>query len=137
MRKGSYLLFIAFSGTVVADVGSLGTLHVEEGEYCYAGSAMNGLDRRIERHFSKDKKIHWHIDRLTATADRAEAFVSFEKDECELAAIAEECGCVPMFKGFGSSDCRCRTHLFLVNGTSKKELLNRSFATPFLPEGNV
>jgi len=134
VRKGSYLLFVTFRGPVRTDVGSLGTLDIAEGEYCYAGSAMNGLDQRIRRHLSKEKKMRWHIDRLTTVADAAEAFASFGKDECELAEIAEKCGCAPVFKGFGSSDCGCRTHLFYVTEITKKLLLNASGAVPFAPE---
>jgi Uri superfamily endonuclease len=134
MRKGSYLLFMTFPQPMTTDVGSLGTLRVGKGEYCYAGSAMNGLDQRIGRHLAKEKKVRWHIDRLTTAADAAEAFVSFDKSECALAAIAEECGCAPMFKGFGSSDCGCRTHLFLVDERSKQELLKRSAVLRFSSE---
>jgi len=124
---------MVFRRAVTADVGSLGTLTVKEGEYCYTGSAMNGLEQRIGRHFSKDKKMHWHIDRLTVSADTMEAFVS-DKDECALAGTAEECGCTPAFSRFGSSDCRCRTHLFRVDKRTKKELLKASAAVPFRSE---
>jgi len=134
VRKGSYLLFLVFHGPVTVCVGSLGESDIEAGEYCYAGSAMNGLDQRIRRHLRKEKRMHWHIDPLTTVADAAEAFVSFEKDECDLADIAERCGCVPVFKGFGSSDCGCRTHLFHVTGITKKLLLNASNAVPFVSE---
>ena len=134
VRKGSYLLFVTFRRSFTADVGSLGTLYIKEGEYCYAGSAMNGLDQRIGRHLSSEKKMRWHIDRLTVIADRTEAFVSFTMSECDLARIAEECGCVPVFKGFGSSDCGCRTHLFFADGRSKKKLLNTSGISLFVPE---
>ncbi|MDR0335394.1 MAG: GIY-YIG nuclease family protein [Methanomassiliicoccaceae archaeon] len=137
VRKGSYLLFITFSRTVTADVGALGTLTAEEGEYCYAGSAMNGLDQRIGRHLSKEKRMRWHIDFFTVLADSAEAFVSFERDECELADMAERSGCIPAFRRFGASDCRCPTHLFRVTGRAKKELLEMSGATPFLTEGGT
>ena len=134
VSKGAYLLFVTLRDTITVNVGSLGDLTFKEGGYCYAGSAMNGLDQRIRRHFSKDKKIHWHIDRLTVIADGIEAFVSFAHSECALARIAEECGCEPSFLGFGSSDCGCRTHLFSVDAATKKELLKRSATVPFSQE---
>jgi len=134
VSKGAYILFVTLRNAVTVNVGRLGGLTFKEGEYCYAGSAMNGLDQRIKRHFSKNKKIHWHIDRLTVIADGTEAFVSFAHSECALARMAEECGCEPSFRGFGSSDCGCRTHLFRVDAATKKELLKRSAATPFRPE---
>ena len=131
-RKGTYLLFLTFGEQQNIQVGSLGTLNIESGEYCYVGSAMNGLDSRLKRHFSDEKKIHWHIDRLTLSADSMEAYVpSAPTEECRLAAAAEECGCPPAFSGFGSSDCRCPTHLFRVSGASKLKLLSASAAEPY------
>ena len=137
MLKGTYLLFMRFLCDKRTNVGSLGAVHIEAGEYCYVGSAMNGLRQRIERHLSSEKTIHWHIDHLTILADHKEAFVSLEPiDECELAAMAEGEGCTPIFKGFGCSDCRCRTHLFAVDGISKQNLLKSSDTAPFSPEHN-
>jgi len=130
VRKGSYILFMTFSSSFTKDVGSLGALTVDSGVYCYVGSAMNGLDQRIGRHLSDEKIIRWHIDRLTVSADEKEAYTS-EKKECELAKIAEAAGGVPMFNGFGSSDCKCRTHLFRISGTAKEKLLRTSGALPF------
>jgi endonuclease-3 len=76
--------------------------------------------------------MHWHIDRLTVMADAMEAFVTFDKDECDIATISEDCSCVPMFKGFGSSDCKCGTHLFSVTEETKKEMLMRTGMLPFI-----
>ena len=133
-RKGTYILFLTFTESREIQVGSLGTLSIEAGEYCYVGSAMNGLDSRLRRHLSKEKRPHWHIDSLTLSADSMEAYVpSVPIGECRLAGTAEQCGCIPAFKGFGSSDCRCRPHLFRVGGASKPKLLNASAAEPFIP----
>jgi Uri superfamily endonuclease len=131
VRKGAYALFVTISEDVTVSVGALGTLTIKKGEYCYAGSAMNGLDQRIRRHFSKEKKMHWHIDRLTTIAETIEAFVSFDRDECVIAAMAEECGLLPVFEGFGASDCECGTHLFFVDERAKKQLLNICAMLPF------
>ena len=30
----------------------------------YTGSAKKNIDKRIERHLSKKKNLHWHIDYL-------------------------------------------------------------------------
>ena len=84
------------------------------GYYCYAGSAMNSLGKRIQRHLSRNKKHHWHIDWFLDHA-RVIDVKSIESDkriECELnsdvAGMADD---TPV-KGFGSSDCRvCRAHL--------------------------
>ena len=124
-RRGTYVLFLTFYSPFSSEVGSLGRLDLPSGESCYVGSAMGGLDHRLDRHLSKEKRICWHIDRLTVRADRMEAYESYPDPipECDLAHIAEGSGCVPMHKGFGCSDCRCDTHLFLVDPDSKTELI--------------
>ena len=138
MVNGTYLLFITLHSPKRVQVGSLGTIDIVAGEYCYVGSAMNGLRHRIKRHMSSEKKTRWHIDRLTLLADHMEAFVSLDPiHECVLADIAEKSGCTQAFKGFGSSDCRCRTHLFIVDNMSKQELLKASGTVPFLHEPAV
>ncbi len=98
------------------EIGSLGKLHFQAGTYCYAGSAMNGLDQRIGRHLSREKKIRWHIDNLTLSADGIEAYFSEapgEIGECRLAELMKKAGWIPV-KGFGCSDCKCHSHLFRV-----------------------
>lgn len=110
---GYYLLLLRLDKKWQLEVGSLGKISFEEGYYVYAGSAKQGLSKRISRHKRKTKKKHWHIDYLTAVADKIEAlsFVSTKDRECSLAAevSAEAAGTVPKF---GSSDCRCPAHLF-------------------------
>lgn len=125
IRKGTYAVFMSFDGDVNADVGSLGPVVLKSGEYCYVGSAMGGLDQRIERHLSKNKSMHWHIDRLTVAADRMEVYESFPDyvQECRLSSMAREAGCVPVLKGFGCSDCRCETHLFMTDRVSKRRFI--------------
>ena len=74
---------------------------------------MNALSARLARHQRKTKKLHWHIDYLTAKADRIIALPirSSERLECRIAeALSGILEAGP--RGFGSSDCRCATHLF-------------------------
>jgi sugar fermentation stimulation protein A len=74
---------------------------------------MGDLSARLARHQRKTKRLHWHVDYLTAKADRIIALPirSSQRLECRIAetlsAILE-----PGPRGFGSSDCRCATHLF-------------------------
>ena len=131
MHKGSYLLFMTFRNSMTSDIGSLGKSEIGPGEYCYVGSAMNGFAGRINRHMAAEKKVRWHIDRLTLIADGMEAYVSPNAEECMLAHSAEKCGGVQAIKGFGCSDCRCRTHLFLMDTESKRKLLDSSGAALF------
>ena len=124
-RRGTYVLFLTFDSCFSSEVGALGQLDLPPGEYCYVGSAMGGLDHRLDRHLSKEKRIRWHIDRLTICADKMDEYESYPDPipECELARMAEGSGCVPVRKGFGCSDCKCHTHLFSVTSASKEALI--------------
>ena len=132
-RKGTYVLVIALGGDMEIRVGALGTLHFEKGEYCYAGSAMGGLDQRLSRHLAKEKTIRWHIDNLTTVADSVKAYISYPDfiPECDLARFAEESGMIPVHKGFGCSDCDCDTHLFLIVKGSLQAFLDRTGMVPY------
>lgn len=134
IRKGTYVLFLTLSEDVTLEIGSLGTVSLEKGNYCYVGSAMGGLDQRLGRHLSKEKKIRWHIDRLTVIADNMYAYISTGDfiPECELAHIVEENGGLPAVKGFGCSDCHCKTHLFSVNPEETAEILREKGLTKFV-----
>ncbi len=141
IRRGTYILVIALDSDRDIPVGALGTLHFPRGLYCYVGSAMNGLDQRVSRHLSRDKRVRWHIDHLTLAADRVEAHVSHPDPvpECELARMAAACGMTPAAEGFGCSDCRCRTHLFSADRESIARLVREaglvSFSLISFPSG--
>ena len=124
-RKGTYVLVITLGSDMEITVGALGTLSFSKGTYCYVGSAMGGLDQRLKRHLSKEKKLKWHIDYLTTVADDRRAMISYPDfiPECELAEMAGRSGMVPSHKGFGCSDCKCHTHLFQASERSLAELV--------------
>jgi len=121
IRKGSYVLFLTISDTSM-NIGSLGMVSLCAGEYCYVGSAKNGLDQRLSRHMSNEKKMHWHIDRLTMIAKDMDALESSEIPECELCMSILDAGGVAAIKGFGCSDCHCISHLFHVSASLKEKL---------------
>jgi len=139
IRKGTYAVFMSFDEDVGVNIGSLGPVVLKSGEYCYIGSAMGGLDQRIERHLSKSKSMHWHIDRLTVVADRMEVYESFPDyvQECMLSSMAGKAGCMPMLKGFGCSDCRCETHLFMVDTSSKRRFIASAGLVRYTKSGPV
>jgi Uri superfamily endonuclease len=74
---------------------------------------MNSLIKRIERHLSHEKKMHWHIDYLlnnkNSEIDEVLFNISTKKIECELAKIISKKG--EEIPKFGSSDCNCNSHL--------------------------
>lgn len=122
--KGSYVLIIRVPEDKQIHVGWLGELGFKKGYYAYVGSAMNNLEKRVERHLRKEKNRHWHIDYLLENAEVEEVLYlrSEERRECRIAQHIERH--FSSIKGFGCSDCNCRSHLFHLNNLKKlKELL--------------
>jgi len=110
--NGTYLLIITLPKDTTVMVGKQGLLHFKKGCYAYVGSALNGLDQRIQRHLRADKKIHWHIDYLLPFTEIVDIFYkeNNRREECRIAQSLEK-----NFAGmpdFGWNDCSCRSHLF-------------------------
>ena len=117
--KGSYILLLELSESQYIPVGQLGILYFTEGFYAYIGSALNGLETRINRHLRLNKRHHWHIDYLLDRASIYEVVLVPVKErlECTLArALKEEVPCIPHF---GSGDCHCPGHLFYAAGRNE------------------
>ncbi len=135
--KGGYALVMTLADDRRIRVGKLGTLDFPAGYYVYFGSALGGLKARVNRHLRRKKKRHWHIDSLTATAVVSELWwaLDVERREClwARAALDTIAATVPVV-GFGSSDCRCRSHLVHVNTWPEVELLF-SAVEPLSPRG--
>jgi len=132
IRKGLYILIVDMPETRLK-IGALGIVEIKEGSYCYAGSAMNGLDQRISRHLSKKKKVRWHIDHLTIESNGIEAYETICEgiEECDLCAIIQKNGGSGTIKGFGCSDCKCPTHLFYLPEGAKEKLLSCQLFIPY------
>ena len=117
MGKGIYILVIELPKSWKIRIGKLGVLEFSKGLYAYAGSAQNGLEKRIERHRSRKengKKFFWHIDYLLEKSRILEVYTkpASKEQECETAKSLER-----KFKpvpGFGCSDCNCKSHLFFL-----------------------
>ncbi len=127
MRRGTYQLLIKLDRDETIPVGKLGTFDFPAGFYVYTGSAMNGLDARIARHLSKAKRFHWHIDFLLerSTIIRYAIEESSSRRECENLTPRPRWRCPArrvIAEGFGSSDCRCRTHLVYFESEPEIEL---------------
>ena len=60
----SYQLYIFLNEDVRVQIGKLGVFRFPKGNYIYTGSAKRNIEKRIERHLSSNKKLHWHIDYL-------------------------------------------------------------------------
>ena len=112
--KGTYALLIALGKKTPIAVGRLGLFTFSPGYYLYVGSAQSGLYPRVKRHLKREKKLRWHIDYLLNFAQVVEVWYAtgVESQECFWCQIAHEMpqSEIPA-KGFGSSDCRCASHL--------------------------
>jgi len=110
--KLTYILLVYLPRRQVIKVGRLGKTAFEPGIYFYVGSGGRSPLKRLARHARKRKRKFWHIDYLTVHS-RVIGALMFEYGrslECELAdAMA---GAFTPVRGFGASDCKCRSHLF-------------------------
>ena len=122
--KGSYLLIIYLEkdSTILTRRKQF---DLKKGFYVYVGSAKNGLFSRLNRHFSKNKKLFWHVDFLLAEAKIKKAICFVKKEENELAKFFLK-RAKPIF-GFGCSDSIAdKSHLFFLGeGTLSDSLLRQ------------
>lgn len=111
---GSYILLLRLPRETTVQIGQLGSHRFKAGYYAYAGSALSGLKARIGRHLRSAKARRWHIDYLreATTVQGVWVLPGPQREECSLATeLLRMPGAEPGPRGFGSSDCRCRTHL--------------------------
>ena len=113
-NPGMYSLLMRLDLNVDIFIRQLGLFNFLPGYYVYTGSALNGLNARISRHKRPRKKLHWHIDYFLKRAKIIKIFTyrTNQKLECKLNKRVQK---LPnariLVKGFGSSDCRCSSHL--------------------------
>jgi Uri superfamily endonuclease len=114
--KGVYALVIQIESPISPRVGSLGRINLTEGTYVYLGSAQNGIEKRVKRHLKKDKRKFWHIDYLLENRNTRVVRVLFkETDKTQECKFAKEIATKnEPVRGFGCSDCKCGSHLFLI-----------------------
>jgi Uri superfamily endonuclease len=112
MMKGCYCLVIDLEKSSEIKIGKLGKIKFKNGHYVYVGSAMNSLKSRVNRHLSKEKRLHWHVDYLLKKAKIEDVIfnISDEKIECNLSGYISKKACG--VNGFGCSDCDCESHLY-------------------------
>ncbi len=120
----TYILLIFVERGISKIIGKLGIVRFARGYYAYVGSAKLNFKNRVERHFSKEKKLFWHIDYLlnSEVAEIRKVFYLNDAFEHETAREMSRFG-FEVVKGFGSSDCNCLGHLFYVDGVRKFEKL--------------
>uniref|UniRef100_A0A7V0Z7V5 GIY-YIG nuclease family protein n=1 Tax=candidate division WOR-3 bacterium TaxID=2052148 RepID=A0A7V0Z7V5_UNCW3 len=114
MNGRTYILLIENYKDREVFIGKLEKLRFVQGNYAYVGSAKKNLMARIKRHLSNNKKKFWHIDYFLDRKTRIkEVWISPRQAECRMAKYLFKKG-FQYIKNFGSSDCRCRSHLFFI-----------------------
>jgi len=131
--EATYILAINVSEDLKIRVGQLGEVSFKEGDYIYIGSAIGCLETRLRRHLRKNKKIYWHIDYLLENkrAKILQIWTIDKKIECQTAEVFCQDSTTEIIKKcFGSSDCKCMTHLFYTKNKErvKKILKEISFS---------
>ena len=114
MTPGIYHLLIYLSQDADIEVGKLGRFRFPSGYYVYTGSALGGLESRIARHRRQTERLHWHIDYLLQYGQVVDVIThqTAERLECRLnQKILSLPGARILVEGFGSSDCKCSSHL--------------------------
>ncbi|MDP7529373.1 MAG: GIY-YIG nuclease family protein [Candidatus Marinimicrobia bacterium] len=119
-QPGTYLLILENRKKITLSVGALGEISFPKGYYIYVGSAFGpgGLRGRLRHHISPVKQPRWHVDYLRPQMTLSEIWYTndIKKREHDWAkALSSMPGTSIPKRGFGSSDCRCETHLFHYN----------------------
>jgi len=102
----------------------LGKVFFKKGNYIYIGSAKACLEARLRRHLKKGKKIYWHIDYLLKDerTQISQIWVIPKSIECEVSEVFYRNELTEIVrKGFGSSDCKCVSHLFYIKNKERIE----------------
>lgn len=91
---------------------------MDPGFYLYVGSAFGpgGVLSRVSRHCRQHKVKRWHVDYLRAHTRLGTAWYALgnERLEHQWASLLDAIETTRAIEGFGSSDCRCFSHLFFV-----------------------
>jgi Uri superfamily endonuclease len=125
-RPGTYVLVLSSRSTDLIQIGRLGALQLQSGFYVYVGSALGpgGVRARLAHHLKLSRRPHWHIDYLRAHTSVEEVW--YRLDTRRLEHIRAEHirlteGAVVPLVGFGSTDCRCESHLFFFQQRPSRE----------------
>ena len=133
--KGGYVLIVELDAKKDIHVGSLGMISFLGGFYAYLGSALGGFKSRVNRHLTETKKPKWHIDYLLSEAKVLQVILceTERRLECLLSrSLINKFSCV---SGFGSSDCRCKSHLYFANDRHHLESgIRRAITEVALPQ---
>jgi Uri superfamily endonuclease len=114
--KGTYILIASVAQVRRWEIGSLGKFDLIPGFYAYVGSAFGagGLRARLGHHLAATAEPHWHIDYLLQKAQISSVIISESEERNECVIAKEFMNQYQCILGFGSSDCKCTGHLFIL-----------------------
>ena len=117
LGPGTYILILQLEHDQFIRVGKLGRFRFPTGYYAYVGSALGpgGLAGRLKHHLQSSKNPHWHIDYFRKEAVLIEVWAREDNRTLEhkwASALGKLDGAFVHAPGFGSSDCKCSTHLY-------------------------
>ena len=121
--KGSYVLLIKLPEEQEMAIGGLKVIHLPGGYYAYIGSALGGLRSRLSRHLQRNKKLHWHIDYLLQKASINNIIICETEGRIECTIAQALSSKFDSITGFGSSDCKCLSHLFFATEEMQQEIM--------------
>jgi Uri superfamily endonuclease len=126
---GTYALFLELHEPGELEVGRLGRIRFDSPFYLYFGSAFGpgGLKARLGHHLRPAVRPHWHIDYLRQIASVRDAWQTDDgaRLECTWAEAASALRGASLVPRFGSSDCRCRSHLVAVDRPPSASTIRR------------
>ena len=121
--KGTYTLIMACKKPFKVKIGKVGQAQIEKGLCLYTGSALgrgaSSLEKRVSRHYRKNKRIKWHVDFLTVrpeiVVETAVCLESSERFECRISQLLiSKLHAKPVVLHAGSTDCKCAGHLLYL-----------------------
>jgi Uri superfamily endonuclease len=131
---GTYALVLASIRAAPIRIGKLGSLQLQPGFYVYVGSAHGpgGLRARLAHHLEPTGRPHWHIDYLRAHTIPEDVWLCCDRISWEhrwAGRIGMRRGASIPLAGFGSSDCRCESHLYFFKDRPSRVAFARSLAS--------
>ncbi len=128
--KGVYVLHLRIEKKARANVGRLGRIVFAAGYYAYVGRAFGpgGLFARLTHHLRPSTSPHWHIDFLRPHGVVDKIWWSRTAPACEHSwarGLMRLRGASAPVRGFGSSDCRCDSHLIHLTRRPRRAAFRR------------
>ncbi|MEM0101407.1 MAG: GIY-YIG nuclease family protein [Candidatus Methanomethyliaceae archaeon] len=126
--KGCYALILYLNKAYNIEIGRK-FFYLEKGVYVYIGSALGGINGRLNRHLRTFMNIiknkHWHIDYLLPKSQLLYIIYCYsnERLECILVKKLRNFGFL-IINGFGNSDCKskCGGHLIHMGSEIDKAM---------------